>query len=364
MTSKRTILKTRTAIFLLLCFVLSTVAIIILVAVSDQIKNVQGSFLRVFPPQAIEEEVSFNVGHNAYYIAGTTQTDIYLGNYLYPMHLLKINNELTDTSHILLDIPEIWQEDFRAIKVSLDSPFFNVWDGSIPRILHGKVFDWCTERFPFDAEYFQDFLPISKSLYVIRSLHGKTGINMLGVISMDSPHYRFNTGILKKQIDGVFCTEGVMCYNQDRNRVYYVYRYRNEIIEIDSNLSVTNTGRTLDTISVAKIKIDTINNSGSTTFSAPPIHVNKRAATNGSAIFVNSALLARNEPMGAHKKSEVVDVYDLRDMSYQFSFYIHKYSGREGISDFAIRGGRLIVLFQSEIQVYQLNPKYFTTLLI
>lgn len=349
----------RTTLTMTLCFVLSIMVVTLLVGLSDAMKRRHDSFLRLFPAHVTEEEGSLDLVYPGYFIAGISPSHIYLGNSLYPLHVLSVDLGLTDTVHISLNIKGVEKQKFWSLKVAIRPPYFFAFDGVIPRIYWGQMSDWKGERFPYDREYFQGFEPLTDRLIGIRSIDGKTGVSMLGTISLDTPHYRFNTDILKKQVDGIFCTEGIMKYNNRRNKLYYVYRYRNGIMEIDPMLNLTNYGHTIDTIQMAKISIDTIDSEGSTTFSKPPVQVNKRIATEGNLLFVNSAVLARNEASTAHTNADVIDVYDLRDMSYRFSFYLHKYRGREEIRDLALTDNKLVVLFESHMQVYRLVDKYF-----
>jgi hypothetical protein len=56
----------------------------------------------------------------------------------------------------------------------------------------------------------------------------------------------------------------------------------------------------------------------------------------------------------------VVDVYDLLDRTYKFSFYIPSYNGKK-MHDFKVDGNRLIVLIDRMIIVYQLPQLFFAT---
>jgi hypothetical protein len=164
---------------------------------------------------------------------------------------------------------------------------------------------------------------------------------------------------LQKQVDGVFCTDGMMAYDKDLARLIYLYRYRNQYIVMDSNLSMTYRANTIDTTSVAKVKVATIASTHAHTMAAPPLMVNRQMAVHQQWLFVNSSLLARNEHTRALDQASVIDVYDLLSRKYQFSFYLYDYDRREKIRQFAIYGNRLIALFETHISSFDLHPQYF-----
>ncbi len=53
--------------------------------------------------------------------------------------------------------------------------------------------------------------------------------------------------LLQKQVDGIFCTDGMMSYCKKSGKLIYVYYYRNQFICADSNLHLIYRGNTIDT---------------------------------------------------------------------------------------------------------------------
>ena len=58
------------------------------------------------------------------------------------------------------------------------------------------------------------------------------------------------------------------------------------------------------------------------------------------------------------KQVSTIDVYDLLNNEYNFSFSIPNFD-RKGITDFKVFNNLLIVLYGSFIFVYELDNKYF-----
>jgi hypothetical protein len=348
-------------VLILACFILSIGVVVVLAAISKDMRQQPGSFLREFPPHpALEAEV-LDLKYNTYYIAGGTEHHIYLSNYTAPLHMLVANLTLTDTQHVTLKVKEIEQQKFWVARVKVDSPYYYLTDGAVPIIYKGNVNDWRAQRYAHDNAYFQDIVPLGNEVFYIRALSNPGRENILGILSNISPHIRMKHGILQKQVDGIFCTDGMMHYNKARNELIYIYRYRNEYTVMDTSLNVLRRLHTIDTTTRAKIEIETIESSGSTTFASPSRSVNRTSSVSNNLLFVNSALLAKNEPQTAHENATVIDVYNLSNGEYQFSFYIYNY-GEEKLKQFEVFGGKLFALFDEHIQVWNLDPKYFNAL--
>jgi hypothetical protein len=347
-------------IWIVICFLVSIGAVGILVAISDVLKDNRNSFLREFPSHPVLEGNSFDLQFNSYYIAGGTSKHIYLGNYSSPLHLLILNTSLTDSQHVKLNVKGILDQKFWSARIRADSTHFYLHDGAVPRIYRGSNYNWTAERIGYDNEYFLDIEPIGKRSFFIKSL-SLSEESILGKISADSPHYKFTSTILTKQVDGVFCTDGTFSYDQDLSKVIYVYRYRNEFIVMDTNLNVAYRGNTIDTVTRAKIKVDEVGTSHAKTLSAPPLVVNKQSSAYKDWLFINSDMLSKNEHPSALNEGSVIDVYNLRNAKYLFSFYIFNYEGKEKLREFRVFGNRLVVLFDTHLKVYELRGNYFKT---
>jgi len=330
-----------------------------LFALSKDIRKQPGSFLREFPPHPVLEGQVFDLGYNSYYIAGATEHHVYLANYTAPLHLLVINTVQLDTQHVKLDVRGIEHQKVWAVRVKVDSPYYYVTDGAVPFIYRGNVHDWKAERYTYDRAYFQDIVPITNESFYIRALGKPVRENMLGKVTTVAPHLEMKPGILRKQVDGIFCTDGMMQYNGARNELMYLYRYRNECIVMDTNLHVLRKLHTIDTTTHAKIEVGTIESTGETKFASPQRVVNKHCAVWHHLLFVNSVLLAKNEPIIAHDHATVIDVYDIGTRAYRFSFYIYDYQGQEKLRMFSVVGNKLYALHDTHLQVWSLETRYF-----
>ncbi len=128
---------------------------------------------------------------------------------------------------------------------------------------------------------------------------------------------------------------------------------------MDTSLHLTYRGNTIDTTTQAKIKVALVESENYHTLASPPLFVNKRGRVYDNRLFVNSNLQAKNEHISSFNEGAVVDVYDLTDGKYHFSFYVYHYRNTKRMMDFRISGHRMVVLYDKLIRVFDLVPTYF-----
>lgn len=340
---------------------LSSSFVIILFVSSFDFSDQHNSFLRQFPPHVILEHDTLDVKYNSYYLAGGTQHHIYLGNYVDPRHLLVFNTFSADTQHVRIKFKNIDTLKYWSFRLKVDSPNFYLADGTIPSIFSGKVNNWEADRRVYDSAYFVEYTPIGPSSFAIRSLNSTSREHVLGKESTQPPNISFAPNLLQKQIDGIFCIDGMLHYDNHLSKIVYTYFYRNQFIVADSNMSLIYRGKTIDTVSRVKIKVSTINSSNTRTMSAPPMVVNGLSSVSNGYLFVNSKLLAKNEAEGDFNSASVIDVYNLTDGTYKLSFYVHDFNKKKMIN-FKVIDGNLLAIFDHYVIIYKLREKYFNEL--
>jgi hypothetical protein len=337
-------------------FALSTAFVIILFLMSEDMIHKRNSFLRLFPSHSIMPKDTFDIQYDTWYIAGTTNNTIYLGNYTAPLYLLVIDRGFSETKQVRIDLEGINSYKFWSIRVKVDSPNFFMTDGTIPVIFKGTTSDWKATNFSYDSTYFLDMVPLSGNSLAVRSMNTNSN-NMLGKITPDTRQTNFFHDILKKQVDGMFCTTGDMEYDNLTGKLVYVYNYRNQYIVMDSMMNVEYEGKTIDTISRAQIKVAKLSAHNKSVMAAPPLMVNKRARISEEWLFVQSNLLAKNENLDAFNSSSVIDVYSLKDKEYKYSFYIKDFN-KTKMRDFCVIDKRIIILTGNYILSADLMPDY------
>lgn len=340
------------------CGVFAVLTIAGLAIVSKGLVQRQGSFLRVLPPHPAVQTGTRDIKYSSYYIAGVSNDRLYLGNYEAPLHMLVLNKALSDSQHVRIVIPEVKPDRFWSLKVRVDSPYFFLGDGTVPRVYRGYVENWRAFRVPYDSAYFVDFCQIGPASIAVRSLSSQTGEYELGKEMLVERDVVLHADILERQIDGKFCVDGAMDFDKGSSRLVYTYYYRNQYIVMDSSLNVIARGRTIDTVSKAKINVATMESGRISTMDSPPLLVNRNCRVDNKWLFINSNVAARNESPSDFNKVSVIDVYSLEGIQYEFSFYLSHFTHAR-VSDFIVSEGKLFAIFDHYISVYDLQPEFF-----
>jgi hypothetical protein len=338
---------------------LAIMTIVVLFLISDAAFTPHGGFTRKYPPHVITDGVEIRLPYNSYYIAGFSGGSLYLGNSTAPLQLLSIKESFRDTTHIKLSIDNLDQIKYFNIVVKIDSPYFRFSDGAIPYIYRGTIGEWYATPH-IDSVYFLDAVALNASSYAVRSLSSAHRENVIGKISRGKSKLISNSSLLQKQIDGVFCTDGMLHYDRETKRLVYLYYYRNEYIMADTNLTLLGRGTTIDTTSRVKLKTASISLDGqsSNRIASPPPTVNKQSCVSGKWLFVHSLVMAENENKKEFNDGAVIDVYDLDKTTYLFSFYLRG-GDDETVKGIHVHGRKLYAIYDHSVQRYHLNEKYF-----
>jgi hypothetical protein len=337
------------------CTLLSCLLIFVLYATSHKVNSRKNNFVRLMPPGVVNFVRAVDVKYNSYYIAGATNNHIYLGNRVDPRHMLIINSLTADTQHIHFRFSS--NPKLIIPKVAVDSPYFYITDGGKPAVFNGNLNDFIPHEHKYDSAYFTEAVVIDSGTFIIRTLSNKIHEYLLAKETNNFPHIQLKCDLLQRQIDGIFCTDGMLLYDKRVAKLVYLYFYRNEFMCVDTNLNLLYRSRTIDTVRYAHIKIARLSDS-SLTMAEPPLVVNKKSCVSGNRVFVNSSLVADNEDKTSFNQSSVIDVYDLRNGGYKLSFYVPD-PGKEKMRSFMVFNNTLLVLKGHHLLTYSINPRYF-----
>lgn len=352
-------MKPRLILILIGCFLSATILVFVLYILSDKIVHKPGSFLRVYQKGAAIKSNEMDIRYNSYYIAGITEDNIYLGNMTAPRHLLITNLSLTDSQHVNIQIKNMENKpDYKWAKIKIAPPYFYYADGITPGLFRGRIGEWQADRFMFDSAYFDQAEIIGSSTFAIRTRAASVE-NVLGKVQNETPNVMLASNLLQKQVDGIFCTDGMLRYNKTINRLIYTYYYRNEYIVYDTNLRLDYRGHTIDTFSRAQIKTAFVS-SNKTHMLLDKKIVNKESCTSGRNLFINSNLLAKNDFTKSFDILSIIDVYDLKNDTYRFSFILSDYDADHKLREFRVYDNVILVaLYDHYIVKYDLRTQYF-----
>jgi hypothetical protein len=342
--------------FALLCIAGCLALVLILYAFADKPNSNKNGFTRRIPPVTAVLRNSLVLKYPAYYIAGYSNQHIYLGNYSASLHLLAVNQNLQDTQELTLKISPEERYAWKLTRIMIDSPAVYMAEGNTPVLYKGKLDDLMMSRFLPQCCFFNMLQNISTTSFISRSIHIDSlgnRQNILAKVKTDSPYVKLGEGIITKQVDGIFCTDGTLDYDKQTGKLVYLYHYRNEFVTLDTNLHTIYTGHTLDTNARAKIQVANMS-TGISKFSAPPTYVNSRARIADNRIYVLSSLLADNEDRKARQHNEIIDVFSLDNGKYIYTLYI-PLKGEDRITDFIIKGDQLFALHDQTLNAYSIQ---------
>lgn len=337
-----------------LSILLGSGLIILLFSFSENIIHYKNKFIRRFPQHTAEEIYQIDLKYNSYYFAGSADGTIYLGNSTAPLKVFALDTlfKALKKYQIMLDEKTL---PFSAPKIRVLNNDFFVFEGDVPYIFKGSTSNWKAGLKLNSGYYFLNAEIIDSAHLVTRYTIPNNGENALGIVDVkDTLNAKFSTGLLERQFDGIIDTDGSLLYNEQLNKIIYLYYYRNEYLVINANLKLAASGNTIDTISKAQVKLIKYKNSGRTTFAKPPLIVNKTSASYGNLLFVNSTLPGLYESEGLWKIASIIDVYDLSDRTYRSSFPVYNLEGQKMKSMIAY-GHFLYVLIDQKLICYKLR---------
>lgn len=344
----------RTILIIGACFIICTAAVLLAFKIS--INHNKNGFIRLFPSHFIADSETLDLKIKSYYIAGLSHTKIFLGDYYDPTSLIMTDYDLSIKQEIKFNVPDL-SNLTRALKISIDSPDVYIMDGISAKVLHSRFNEKDTSVNILESGNFTLCIPLSPSSFIMRKVDDSLKRSILVKESMSgySTEHSItkNATVLKKQVDGFFCTDGFLNYSKSSGKLLYLYAYRNQFMSLDTNLTVLYTATTIDTISRAQITVGNISSENKTTMSSPPLFVNKSSCTNDEWLFVHSGLLADNESKDLFNANVVIDLYSIRDGAYQFSFYIPDDNGAR-LSEFKVYKDKFVGLHGNKLKVYTL----------
>ena len=352
-------MKAHKILFRVLIFGLLSISFMVtMFLVSENQVHRNNAFVRRYPHHPITKKYDLPLNYNSYYIAGYENDQLYLGNTTAPLHLLEVNLKTKDTQHIRITLDRM-DLPFRSITVKFHPPYFFVMDGFVPCIFRGNIGDWHASLWMKNKTYFTRAIPIDSNKLYIKAISSKTNEATLGVLEkQDGFNVLLDPDLLKKQIDGMFDVDGTMVVSEDKENLGYVYFYRNQFMIMDPDLKLVNREETIDTVRVAKIQLSQANKHGEVKMTTPPLEINKTAALYKNLMLIHSNRLGKYEEKTMLKQAAIIDVYNWKKRSYEFSFYLYTI-GQKKVRAFNIYNNHLVSLIGDVLSVYQLKPTHF-----
>ncbi len=328
------------------CFCFSVLASAILFKFSEVPNTKKNGFERIFKSSSPLTPTLFkDLGVPGFYIIGINQGNIFLANQN-THELLVVNADLSGMKKQTLEVPE--EFDRTDLVAMVDSKIFLI------NRINRTIFDNDKKsNADLSNMHFTAAIPISNETFILRTADSFTHQHVIAKVNLRTFQSKHQMQALEKQVDGFLCTDGMFVYDRQMNRVVYVYYYRNGFVCLDTNLNMICKANTIDTTTKAKIQVRK-NKFNENNFSQPAVVTNKKAAVTQGLLFIYSGLLADNEDRKEFSKSSVIDVYDLINRNYRFSFHVVD-QGKSKISDFRVFDDNLVAVQGNFLFLYSLD---------
>lgn len=319
---------------------------------SEDIMQHRNNFVRRFPDK-VHKVYDTDLNFNSYYFAGASKGKIYLGNYTAPLLLTEIDTALKIKKEIVIHIDNM-KLPFRSLALRVQSNFFYAVDATVPCVFRGKTGKWNATTISASGTPFANPVIIDSTAIAYRTHNTKTE-SVLGMTSFNKKDSSWvNPTLLQKQIDGIFDVDGTLLFDNQINKIVYLYRYRNQFIVTDEKLNLSFRGKTIDTISKAQIKVAFNKDRNEKKLAAPPLTVNKSGIVNRGLLFVNSGLIGKFEDAKMWKQTSIIDIYNIKTNTYLESFYIYNIN-RKTMNSFFVYKDNFYAIIDNHLVSYKLS---------
>ncbi|WP_312078502.1 MauE/DoxX family redox-associated membrane protein [Chryseobacterium sp.] len=345
----------KATILLLGSNILSGTFVITLFLQSEHVIKKENNFTRRFLPFPVIEDKVFTLKNNHYYFAGADFSNIYLGNRNYSGLISSIDGKFQKLS-ITKIIPSQTNFVFKNLQLNIQYPYYFLSDGTVPVIYRGRIGNPDAKIISYKDAFFSQLCPLDSVNFAIRTINNKNNQLTLGLLNVSKEAKSkvvLNSGLLKKQLDGVFDSDGKLISSKSPDRLIYTYSYRNEFLVMDKFLNLSNSFNTIDTTRTAQIKSKKLEE-GHHKMIEPPLTVNQNIAAHRNLLFVHSKLKGRFESSTQWKKSSVIDIYSTNKKEYYGSFYIDKRKN-DALRDYIITDNYFYALIGNYLIRYKYN---------
>lgn len=339
-------------IIVLVSLLVTNSMLVLLLHWSGQTEAEHDEFNRDFILSSLDIKSQWSLNSPKHYIAGLHSSYLYIADIFGHTNLFSVNWEKPGDLIHTINLPI----SFKDSHIIVDSGSIYVADLNRFDIFRFKIngrnsFNDGVQV--FDSTFFIEAVPVRGEVFAIRTLNqSKEYVLALKTSVKTSPTY--SPGILEKQIDGLFCTDGMLHFNAALKQLIYVYYYRNEFICMDSSLHLRYRGKTIDGVERVQIRVAEIKSDQAMALASPPRIVNKKSHSSGDWLFIHSVVKATNESVSTFQKNDVIDMYNLHNGRYAGSFYLPRING-EKLRDFKVYGNRLVAIHGRVLTTFDLH---------
>lgn len=323
--------------------------LVLLVAISGMPNDKKNGFDRQWLKTSILPAHSYQLPLTAEKLFGT-------GDHLYfsvPSHqqVYRLDNNLHISDTIALNVNKLLRPPVNFF-ADADHIYIHEYNS-------GKLFYKATGAASFDsvkvsAGPFVKSLQLSDSLVVIRGfINGSFQPVFMRINTLTGEQRR--SDVLSEKADAGFSSDGILCSNTKKDRLFYVPYFENGIYCMGVDMQLRYQQHTIDTVFNSGIRVTNRGDGEMKKLyaSAPRVKVNKRAFANDQLLFIESDLRSDNEKEDTFRQYPVLDTYHIEDGSYAGSFYLPV--DKRMVLSYHVNGNRLYVLLKDRLVSYTMN---------
>ncbi len=319
---------------------------------SEHIMKKENNFTRRFPPHPVMEDQSYDLTVNSFYFAGFDEGDVYLGNSSSPFRIFKMDETFRKVDTI--DLQPEKDVAFKNLKYLVQDQMLYAYDGSVPVIYASKIdsLNYPLKAVSKEDVFFDQLVPVSQTQYFLRIeefLSKRTGVAYLSV--RENQRVKISNTLLTLKADGGFHADGKLLYDTELHQAYYLFYYRNQILQFNSDLTLTKEMKTIDPVREANLEVIKMKD-GRTKIKGPSSIVNRNMVVHRGLIFNEANLMGKHESKELWTKNAVVDVYQTPTATYWGSFYI-PHRGKEKMFQMMMTDNYFYILSGNEIVRYR-----------
>lgn len=326
----------------------------------------ENGFNRKIKQQILEIKQVHPLPSPAMYFIGNSpsEKELYLKDFYHLSSIYLINYDLSFLINKPLNLPKDSVFSENKTTVGVNGPYMHISNnqtGSLS-VFNTNTGNRSNHRLPGISWMDQVNMLSEQSIYSrTLALDGKRFKRHL--VKFNYPLNKIDREFLiKRKIDGNFCTDGLLKLDAKSAKLFYMYFFRGEFICLDTNMNLRYTAKTIDTIKIRPISTATIskfigkNHSTSTKLDKPITPVNRIYTLYQNHIYLLSAIKADNENKADFRNNQIVDIYSQNNGNYLYSFYIPNYEGGKA-QDLKIKDGFLYAVYKSQVVKFQLKDR-------
>lgn len=321
----------------------------------------KGGFKRKIKDLKLEFSEIAELSSSSMYFIGISDNEkkLFLKDYEHLSSVYSIDPLLSDLQKIDLSLPKdtIGNHEFSTVGVSESKKYIsNNQTGSL-RIFNqdNKKMDY---RIPSISWIDQTNLYHNYVFSRTLSLNGTAFIRKLEKYNFLSNKLE-RSFTVEKLKDGVYCTDGILKMDSKNAKLFYMFFYRGEFLCLDTNMTILYRAKTIDTIKVRPIQVKKIKEkkSGSSWRKNNPIlAVNRTYTIFDNSIYILSAVDADNENAQNVRNNQIVDIYNIKNGDYIYSFYIPNYRN-DKVQDIKIKNNNIYGIYKRKIVRFKISSK-------